>query len=353
MNLIITIKDHFCIENVTQPIAKFLKKIMPLPVLFSMLIALQSANSYSQVQRPNMALEIDSSLTKLKAGWQFYHHNKFIYIDSSFILVMNAEGEPIKNARIILSNDLGFGDTISQHGHDGLYFLNSELIHGVYRLEVSATGYETHVRHFQTYPQTRCRITVALGKPGDYYLPDYFPISNPKEAVTFTMKKPYKDAAELEIYMAEFRTEVNKLRRMVNPDDTIYLFNNCMQWPADSLKRIEFRDAIQQSEILKTYTLQVLGGCSNDGGAFINSIDFWIDSTVSEKTIRTVLERNNFSIYRLQRGYNTSTNRMYWNIYTTYDYPLSKDLLVDIREVNLALPVIMIDVDSLVGAKNN
>lgn len=292
----------------------------------------------------------DSSLIKLRQNlWNFY--NSYNHLDSSFVWVTNATGQTIENARIIISNSKGYSDTITKHGYEGLYFIQKPM-YGIYKIEVDAQGYEKQMQHIQVYPMGKFKKKISMGKPGDVYLPvvyGLFPLTNPSEYVSFTMNKLYKSSEELELYMEEFRRDADTLRRIVDPSDTIKHYGKvCLLWPTDSLKRQKFRQVIEESQVLKTFSLQIMGGCSYKPGALVKFTTFWIDETIDEKTIQTVLENNHFVINRKSKF---ELGVKYWIINATYEEPLSKEMLIDIQNIYLTLPVISIDIDAIVGAE--
>jgi len=315
------------------------------------LISFCPSKGLGQINKRTNSIITDSSLIKLSNNLHYFRSNKYNNIDSSFFWIMNADCRPVENARIILSNDNGVSDTITKHSYEGLYFITAPSP-GVYKIVVEAPGYETQMQHVQVYPQTRFKKRIALGKAGDYYLLSFYPLTNPSEYVSFTMNKPYKDSEELELLMIDFWKDYYKLKRILDPTDTIKRQDNCLKWPSDSAKRSEFRKVIEESNVLQTYSLQVVGGCSK-AGALVKFTNFLIDRTADENTIRSVIERNNFVIYKIGRNLHLNENRYYWNIEATYEAPLSRDLFVDIQKINLALPVVRASVDYLIGAEHS
>jgi hypothetical protein len=333
-------------------ISRIHEKVLFIAAFGFVLMSFFPPNGFSQIKWKARAVITDSSSIKLRNNLHCFGSNKYNNIDSSFFWIVNADCQPIENARIILSSDNGVFDTITEHSYEGLYFINAPS-HGVYKLVVEAPGYETQMQHIQVYPQTRFKKRIALGKPGDYYSPSFFPLTNPSEYVSFTMNKPYKDAEELELLMFDFWKDYYKLKRIIDPTNTIKRHDNCLKWPSDSAKRSEFRKVIEESKVMETNTLQVFGDCSYKAGALVKFTNFLMDGTANENTIRSVIERNNFIIYKIGRNLHLNENRYYWNIDATYEAPLSRDLFIDIQKINLALPVVRTSVDYLIGAEHS
>lgn len=329
---------------------KISKKIIHLLVFT--FITFNAENSFSQVKIKNKTYPIDSIYTKLTTNLHKFNDNKYNNLDSSFFWVMNAECVPIENARITISNNMGFSDTITKHSYDGLYFIKSPS-YGLYKITVEAPGYERQMQHMEVYPMVkRLKKRIALGKPGDIYLPTaygFFPLTNPVEHVSLHMVKPYKDTAELNLHLVEFWKEIDKLRQITDSTYTNTQWQNpWLVLPLDSVKRNKFSETIEKSSILKIYSLQIIRGYPISTGALVNSINFMIDGSVEEKTIRSVLERNNFVVHRIRMTVDKN-----WVIDTFYKAMLSKELFIDIQKVNYSLPMIWASIDNIIGAEHS
>jgi len=316
-----------------------------MPALLFILIVFHPHNVFSQVQRIPHGVLIDSNSIKLRDNLQYFNSKKHSNLDSSYFWVMNAECKPIENARIILSNYKGFSDTFTTHSYDGLYFIKTPTV-GVYKIEVEAQGYEKQMQHIQLNPHGRLRKRIALGKPGDFYLPTpmgFFPLSSPLENVSFELADSYySDSSKMASFILEFWKEIKKLRRIADPSDTNHIiYDTNIHWPTDSAKRSEFRKAIEESQYLKTYKLQYVLECAYGANGIDKTLDFMINELVDEKTIRSVLESNNFGIYRIRKTLDKN-----WIITTNYNAPMSRDIFTDIQKINQALPMIWVILNS-------
>lgn len=340
-------------DRVTYSFLIMLKKVMFASVFGFVLIVFQPNKTFSQVKMRTKPIVTDSKTLKTIANLNHFISNKYNDLDTSFFWVMNAECQPIENAIIILSNRTGVSDTITKHNYEGLYFLTAPSP-GIYKLVVEAPGYETQIQHMEVFYPAKFKKRIALGKSGDLYLPTvfgFFPLTSPVEYVSFAFTKPSKYDKEPELFNVEIRKELNKLKKFVNASDTFNLyFNRCLAWPTGSAKRSEFRKVIEESQILKTYSLTVIGDCSKQAGALVKTTGFFIDETADESTIRSVFQKNNFAIYKISQS--RIEGWSYWDIGASYEAPLSRDLLIDIQNINLALPMVRVSIDYIAGVES-
>lgn len=273
------------------------------------------------------------------------------------IYIVDSEVNPVNNASIFYTyiGQTDFKTIVNNNRNDGIYLMD-DLAPGIIRIEVSAPGFESQIQYAVVYPNSIFKKTIALGKPGDVYLPTFngpFPLTNPSEIISFHIKSTgdFKNDSLLREQMSRSaKVELNRLRPY---SDTIYqgMYNlNCLAWPSDSVKRSVFYKLINENDILATYLLYVDGNAISMG-ALVKYSEFWVLRDTDEKKIRESLARHGFEILRMHVD-GVTPHPPFWRVRTTYNKPLSLDYLRDIQNLRTEIPLLRTTIDYLVKAKN-
>ncbi len=263
--------------------------------------------------------------------------------------------QPLQHAVISWwSNNTASGE-VKQSDSNGMYII-PKLDDGLYKIVITAEGYEPQTLYIQAYHNSTIRKKVALGKAGIEYINYYtlfggFPCNanSFSEYVSFVNKKTMPPASDT-IKMKQFEKELqDAISSITIQDDNLNTpFMRCIHWPAGEKERAHFRKQIEESDVIKTGALFI----RECGGPGISStVTFHVSGTISETMLRRAFKNSAFTILQSSTEGPASNEALYWKILAEYTPPLSLDLLREIKIIETSLPVLFIQLSETIKAE--